>query len=273
MARLSRKLVAVVVPLSNREELTAEENISLRHLTHFLGKYDKYFVVSKSHSIRRHDFGVKIFPDKFFGSVAAHSRLMLSPHFYNSFRGYKYILIDHLDSLVFSDQLLHWCEAGFDYIGAPWIKYDGAPYAGRPGNENKVGNGGFSLRKIESFLSVIYSRRYCIDPAKYWQRTYAPKKKYIQWLNLHKKFFMHLNVFNNARREMFRYPWAEETFWANRAVHYYPEFNIAPLETALFFAFECGPRICFEKTGHTLPFGCHAWQKYDRQFWEPYVLR
>lgn len=65
----------------------------------------------------------------------------------------------------------------------------------------------------------------------------------------------------------------EESFWTNRAMHYYPEFKIAPLELALRFSFECVPRYCFEKNNNNLPFGCHAWQKYDKKFWEPYLLK
>ena len=193
--------------------------------------------------------------------------------FYEAFRQYKYALIYHLDALVFSDQLVQWCELGFDYIGAPWIKHDEAPYAGVRDFENKVGNGGFSLRKIESFLKVMYSSRYSIEPKMYWQMSYASKSKSVQFLNIHKKFLKNLKIFNNAKWEMFKYWINEDHFWANRATYYYPDFKIAPLETALRFAFECVPRYCFEKNNHVLPFGCHAWHRYDRTFWEPYLLK
>ena len=270
------KLVAVVVPLSNRKELTPEEEISLRHLIHFLGKYDKYLVVPKDLQVDYPGFGIKRFDNKYFGSPHAHRDLMLSPkcYFYKAFIDYKYVLIYHLDSLVFSDQLKEWCEMDFDVIGAPWIKHKDAPYAGMLEIEGKVGNGGFSLRKIESFLKVSYSPRYCIEPAKYWEMYYAGKPKLQQYLNLPKKILKHLKVFNNAKWEMSKWnSLIEESFWANRATHYYPEFKIAPLEIALRFAFECVPRYCFEKNNYNLPFGCHAWQKYDRQFWEPYLLK
>lgn len=268
-----KRPVAVVVPLSNRRDFTAEEGISLKHLLHFLNKYDKYFVVPEGLKINYPGFEMKHFGRKYFGSVAAHTKLMLSPEFYERFIDYEYILIYHLDSLVFSDGLLQWCREGFDYIGAPWIKYEGAPYAGMPGNENKVGNGGFSLRRIESFLKVIYSERYCVAPTRYSKSVQLTKKNALRYLNLPKKFLKHLKVFNNARWEMARYPYNEEHFWANRATHYYPEFKIAPLEIALRFAFECGPRLCFQKNCYVLPFGCHAWHKYDRAFWEPFLIR
>src|SRR4051794_6996509 len=113
------KTVAVVIPLSNRAELTPDEKISFRHLVHFLGKYDKFLVVPQTLQVDYPGFKIKRFPNKFFGSVVAHTRLMMSPEFYRSFQEYKYILIYHLDALVFSDQLMEWCERDLDYVGAP----------------------------------------------------------------------------------------------------------------------------------------------------------
>ncbi len=112
-----------------------------------------------------------------------------------------------------------------------------------------------------------------VDPATYWKTRYASQPKHLQWLNLPKKFLKRLGVRNNARWEMYRYGRNEELFWANRATYYYPEFKIAPLEIALRFAFECAPRLCFEKNNHVLPFGCHAWQKYDGGFWGSYLIK
>ena len=61
-------LVAVVVPLSNRKELTSDEKISLKHLEYHLGKYDKYMLIPKSLNFDYPDFGVKRFPlPRFFG--------------------------------------------------------------------------------------------------------------------------------------------------------------------------------------------------------------
>jgi hypothetical protein len=265
MAVLPTKLVAVVVPLSNREELTADEEMSLKHLIHFLGKYDKYFVMPEGLEFSRAGFGIKRFDNKYFGTVEAHRKLMLSPRFYKSFRDYVYILIYHLDSLVFSDQLMKWCETGLDYVGAPWI--------GVPGIVDKVGNGGFSLRKVDSFLKVIYSRRYFIDPDGYWEENYASKPIHRRLINLPKKGLMHLNAVNNARRKISLYVHNEDAFWANWATYFYPAFRIASIETALSFAFECFPSHCFELNNRILPFGCHAWHKYEREFWEPYLLK
>ncbi len=250
--------------MSKREELTPEEEISFRHLVHFLGKYDRYLVVPKSLKTDYPDFGIKRFSDEYFGSTAANTKLMLSRQFYEAFLEYTYILIYHLDALVFSDQLMQWCEMDFDFIGAPWVNRAGVPCG--------VGNGGFSLRKIDGFLKVIDSPRYAIEPAKYWKAFCASKPKYLQYLNLPRRYAKHLKLLNSARREISRFTYNEDRFWSTRATHYYPKFKIAPIGIALRFAFECAPRLCFEKT-NALPFGCHAWHVYDRDFWEPYLLK
>jgi len=267
------KLVAIVVPLSNRLELTAEEQISLQHLTHYLGKYDKYLVAPKRLKVNIAGFGIKRFGKKFFGSAAAHSKLLLSPEFYEAFSDYKFILVYHLDALALSDQLTKWCEMDFDFIGAPWIKHEDAPYAGNPVYEGKVGNGGFSLRKIESFLKVIYSLRYYSDPSEYGDDFCTSKSWDLKYIKFYRKIAYMLKLRNSAIWEISRYKRNEESFWADKAAHYYPPFRIPPVEIALDFAFECVPRYCFEKNNYNLPFGCHAWHYYDREFWEPYLLK
>ena len=66
----------------------------------------------------------------------------------------------HLDALVFSDQLAEWCDTDLDYIGPPWINCEDSPWVTRP----RVGNGGFALMKVASFLEVFRSRRLSEDP-------------------------------------------------------------------------------------------------------------
>ena len=271
----SSKMVAVVVPMYNREELTSDEEVSFRHLVHFLGKYDKYLLVPPKLNIARPGFYLKRFESKYFGSPIASTRLMLSSQFYKAFSDYKYILIYHLDALVFSDQLLDWCEAGFDYIGAPWLKCAHTPHV----TLERVGNGGLSLRKIESFLKVINSTQYQKDPDQYWRQFCATNPTYARYLSLPKKYIKRFRRFNGARWEMSRWHLPsnirpnEDLFWSDEAIKYYPDFKIASVDIGLKFAFEVEPRKCFDRNNRTLPFGCHAWPRYDRSFWEPYLLK
>jgi len=65
----------------------------------------------------------------------------------------------------------------------------------------------------------------------------------------------------------------EDCFWSFKAADYYPGFKIASVSDGLSFSFEAAPRRCFERNVDHLPFGCHAWGKYDRKFWEPFLLK
>lgn len=272
-----KKQVAIVVPMSTRQEITPDEKISLNHLYAFLGDYDKFMIVPESMNFNFEGFRILPFEDQFFGSVLAHVKLILSPKLYETFSDYEYILMYHLDSLVFSDQLSYWCKAGYDYIGAPWIKHEDAPYAGNKTYEGKVGNGGFTLKKVQSCLNVLYSKQLTIPPSEYWQKNYASKPAFLQFLNMYKILFKRFGFRNTVKWENRRLGnkvgTAVEYFWAHRANHYYPQFRIASVETAIQFAFECVPRYCFEMNGKKLPFGCHAWSRYDPEFWEPYLLK
>ena len=223
------KTVAVIIPVY-REKVNEDEEISLKHLKRFLERYDKYFVIPKSLNIRRPGFKTKKFSDEFFEDTFSYNRLMLSKRFYNTFRDYEYILIYQLDSMVFSDELIYWCKQGYDYIGAPWIKGNSL---NNPAIYGICGNGGFSLRKVDSFLKVI----------------------------------------EYAKHDILKYKKNEDMFWSIEAAKYWHGFKVAPREVGVWFSFELAPRFCFEMTNQTLPFGCHAWSKHDRDFWEPFLLK
>jgi hypothetical protein len=268
----AKKLVAIVIPLTKRQELTASEKISLHHLLHHLGAFDKYFIAPRGLGVDHPEVQNKYFSHDYFGSAEAHSKLLLSTLFYKSFAEYNYILIYHLDSLVFSNKLTEWCQKGYDYIAPPWVIHEEAPYAGIPHFEGKVGNGGFSLRRVESFIKVIDSNKYFIDPDKYWQQFCKNRSKFKQLVNLPRKYIKRIPLFNNAKKEIEKKITIEDMFWANRGEYYYPKFKIAPVDVALQFAFECVPQYCYQQNNYQLPFGCHAWEKYEKSFWEPFLL-
>jgi hypothetical protein len=268
------KTVAIVIPMHNRAVLTSDEQISFKHLSHYLTAYDKYLVVPEMLNVDLPGCMLKRFDNEFFGSVEAYTRLMLTERFYRTFSNYKYILIYHLDALVFSDQLLEWCETDLDYIGPPWFPCDDSPWVKTP----RVGNGGLSLRKVSAFLKVFQSEQYWIHPSEYWRALYADKPAHVRLFNWPRKFAKRLLVFNNARYEMAQWHLRpdgtknEDHFWSDRAIHYYPQLKVASFDVGLRFAFEVAPRLCYELNQRRLPFGCHAWPRYDRSFWEPFLL-
>ena len=271
-AASTQHLAAVVITLSHKTTYTADEEISFRHVRHHLSGWDKYVLVPQSHQASYPGLTPKRFPDRYFGSPRAHGELLLSERFYRAFLNYEFILIYHLDALVFGDQLARWCSLEYDYIGAPWLRSADTPHI----VEEKVGNGGFSLRRVRAFLDVLRSRRYFVDPDEYWRRYAARATPLERLINAPRKYLKRLPVFNDVRWHV---RWAlsggvhEDRFWAEYATHYHPAFRIAPVDVAMRFAFEAEPRRCFEKIGRQPPFGAHRWQKFDRAFYEPWLLQ
>jgi hypothetical protein len=263
-----KKRVAIAVATPPRPSLTPDEEISLRHLMHYLAAFDRFAIAREGSDTEIPGCTTLHFSERFFGSVAKHAQLMLSPEFYERFADYDYVLTYHLDALVFSDRLLDWCALELDFIGGPWLD--------RESGRLIVGNGGFALRRVESFMRLLTSRDYAMDPVRYWERYCAGRSARERWLNLPRKYLAYFKPFNNVQRELrrnARMQLSDDTFLADSVPLLAPWFRIASLETALRFSFDNAPRLCYETNGGELPFGCHAWFKWDRAFWEPYLLR
>jgi len=279
----SARLAAVVTPLY-RLPLSADEEISLRHLRNYLGHFDRFLIgpeellrsagVAAKHS----DFAIRPFANKYFTSVQGYSRLMVTENFYRAFSAYDYILMYQLDCLVFSSDLESWCRGGWDYIGAPLFEgFRNDPAGGLW----MVGNGGFSLRKVESALNVLNSKRLLDDPKVRGPETkrFGSSPELKRMLIALRTFFLECGFHNTARwmcRELEKHPefyFQEDLFWAQKGPRLLQGFNIASLREALSFSFEMAPRYCYQENGGRLPFGCHAWAKHDREFWEPFLLK
>jgi hypothetical protein len=247
--------VAITVPVY-RTSRDDDEEISVRHLRAHLGRYDAYAVAPEGLAVPL-DLPVRRFP---FSSHHDYSDLLLSPAFYEAFADYDFVLVHQLDCLVLSDELESWCERGLDYVGAPWVRRGPDRRLAFAG----VGNGGFSLRRVEAFLRVL-------------ERAGRPLER-VRLAATHaaavaRRFAVRLPrvraAVAAASSARYRY---EDKFWSNEAPRILPGFRIPPPEVAVAFAFETEPRFCLEQNGGRLPFGAHNWALQDRGFWEPYLL-
>ena len=209
------------------------------------------------------------FDNKYFSSADSYNQLLISKCFFEAFAQYNYILIAQTDSLVLSNDLMKWVGSGYDYIGAPW----GEDYRTNAGVEFvSVGNGGFSLRNVASALRVLNTKISVINDYRH-----VKKPKWWYWPRLRKMMFFlgrwgllpRISVERHLHRN---YRHAEDIFWGKYARHFDPSFTVAPVTEALEFAFEADPCGSLQKTGGKLPFGCHAWARYDRSFWEKHGL-
>lgn len=63
----------------------------------------------------------------------------------------------------------------------------------------------------------------------------------------------------------------EDEFWGLIVPRYFKWFNVARPEEALRFSFEVLPEELLKLNNNELPFGCHAWEKYDPSFWKKFI--
>lgn len=257
------KKVAILIPYY-KNNLTIDEKVSIEHLRKYLKRYDKFLIVPSNLKKVSANISAKIerFPSRFFLSTSTYSRLLNQSLFYERFTDYEYILIYQLDALVFKDELWEWCNKGYDYIGAPLFN----SLIGKLTSKRDSGcNGGLSLRKVSSAIKVIKNaeNRASRTSSSIWKR---------------RVWFITSLISGNSRRIWLDappadYPFNEDGFWSFEAIKYDRSFRVAPFNVALKFAFEKFPERCFKLNKKQLPFGCHGWKKYSKQFWEQHISR
>jgi hypothetical protein len=214
---------------------------------------------------------IERFDDSYFQSIEGYNRLLTSSLFYKRFQGISHLLICQLDCLIFSNEVNLWSKAGFDYIAAPWFRdFMEDPSQGLW----RVGNGGFSLRNVDSHLRVLQKK--IIKGSIYPKHGSFPwnARDAISELGIYEKmvpWFLRMNplaTWTTVEEEVQRHPRNEDLFWGIEAPKFDSTFKVATADQSLPFAFEMAPRWCYEKNERKLPFGCHAWARYDRVFWE-----
>jgi len=269
-----KKRVVVAVPVY-KEEITDDEKVSMRHLKHYLSSYDIILFAPEGLNVSAYgDFPVKRFDAQYFQGTHTYSQLLVSRHFYEVFSDYDFMLIYQTDCLVFSDDLQHWCDLGYDYIGAPWVS---------DGVMTDVGNGGLSLRNVHTFLRVLAIRdRWDQRALRLLEFAIAYIRKFLRYTIVGLRSFLQgkrnnvlkqgVQVARKTVRETRPSYKNEDYFWSFDAPKLFPRFSIPSTEVAVGFSFEQDPRLCYEKNGGILPFGCHNWTYYDRAFWEAHIL-
>jgi hypothetical protein len=252
------QMAAILIPVY-KERPDAQEELSLNRCLLILGSHPVIFIAPLTLNMKQYEEACKKqgvpfkevrFDDFYFSGIAGYNQLMLSAGFYRTFLAYRHILIYQLDAYVFSDQLAYWCGQGYDFIGAPHKPHDNNEgeiqflkgYSSLLAMINKtistnlrisnVGNGGFSLRRTKTCYLLL---------------TVLSKKVTAWGTNNEDGFFKY---WGNLLRPLFRLP---------------------SDETALHFAIEQTPAASLEQLGNRLPFGCHAFGKYEPEIWRKYI--
>jgi hypothetical protein len=279
------KASVIILIISHKEELTENELLSLRQCYKILGSYPIRILTPKGNSV---DFYRTYLPDPVFDFIEPDrlsnyqkfNNYKISLELYQKFSDYELILFYEPDAFVFKDELKSWCKAGYDYIGAPWFetKRDGSIYI------NDVGNGGFSLRNVKSSIQILRELRYLEVLEQYstlnWKGLLPRLPKLIKMLLKSRKRESNFERNFRGHEDGFWCRYAQvrlNTLSCNKDFNKFAklfiknDFKIAPVQQALKFSFEANPQLLYKMNGGKLPFGCHAWEKFDPIFWKSFI--
>lgn len=247
------KQACITIPIY-KNELDSLEKISLKQSLKIFKDESVYIISPEGLSIENlitefklSESQFKYFDPSFFKNIDGYNKLLMSSVFYEAFEEYKYLLICQLDVFVFKNDLNYWSNKNYDYIGAPWL--DSEPSFlrdfGRLINKNyrqvfnkkqrsfehlnKVGNGGFSLRKIYKHIEIC--------------------KKQTE------------RIAENIKKRPGNNYHIEDVFWSIQVPQLYPEFRIPEYKEALNFAFDRKPKLAFKLNNNVYPFACHGFNK------------
>lgn len=255
---------AVIIPIY-KPVIDQGEQESLIQAFKILGKHPIVFIKPSTLDISSYlpiightGYNIETFDPHFFKDIKGYNELMLSELFYERFLQYDFMLIYQLDAFVFSDELLYWCEQGYDYIGGPWverfkwkkqirgyihyklnIKQKGSISPSPLQFYNRVGNGGFSLRRVRKFYEICKSHKKIID-------------------------------FYNSNNEIKFFN--EDVFWSLEVNRKKRLLSLPPYRKALYFAIEQEPRLALSLIKKDLPFGMHAKDVYP-DVWNPIIQK
>jgi hypothetical protein len=236
-----QKKCVVLIPVY-KETLDSDEffsvKISLRHLK----KFEVFFIGPEQlnldyYKIHFPRIKYKSFSKDYFNNINSYNKLLTSEYFYHSFNLYDYMLILQTDAILLKNELQMWVDSGYDYIGAPWPNgYSLTLQTVKISIENGilcntfVGNGGLSLRNINSCINLIQEFP---DLAFNWQTSGHAEDLFFSFMATLSDFFRT------------------------------PNFKVAAK-----FAHDIEPEYLSNFIDKKFPFGVHAWAKYDRKYWE-----
>lgn len=254
--------VKIVIPiyktdLNESEQMSLSRSLKILNTHQFvvacpdglnLNPLNKYFENVKWEEQR--------FPAHFFKGIDGYNQLMLSEIFYEAFSDVDYILICQTDVFVFRDELNLWCDKNYDYIGAPWIgskrnfwnklmlRIRNLLNKRKKSSHHffKVGNGGFSLRKVGMMQRIVKELK---TEIQFFQRN--PDEKHF---------------------------YQEDIFISIFAQSKFSEMKIPGFEEALGFCMDRKPHMAFKLNDNNLPFACHGFDKPKvRKFWQPILQK
>ena len=269
--KLQKKVVIVII--AHKESLSNAEKLSLKQCYKILGKYPIKIICPEGLDVSEYlEINSKaeiVFIDaRWQSTYQMFNKLKIDSLLYIKFKDYENILFYELDAWVFRNELEYWCDKEYDYVGAPWFEGWGKTTSDKIIG---VGNGGFSLRNIQSSIRILRRVEFLKRIRIFWFKSYLqvifPFHKLISFF---KKYFK-IRSKRLMESSLFEYSMHEDYYWAHIIAETFSDYKVATVEDALKFSFENNPEYLYKKNDYQLPFGCHAWEKYDLEFWSQYI--
>ena len=226
-----------------------------------------YIQFAKANNI---NINTEKFRNSYFKNISGYNKLLLSKEFYKRFLFSKFLLIYQLDAWVFSDQLDFWIKQNYDFVGAPLFE-------GFNGKNNinfiKGCNGGLSLRSVQSSMQLI--RKVKVLQALYFL-TYIFGIFRVHLFNQIIKIFKlsekyHIKSSEKLHAAMVARRRNEDYVWTKFLEEAFIDYKVPDSLTSLKFSFEFNSKYLYSLNNNQLPFGCHAWEKYEPEFWENFI--
>lgn len=246
-------MTTTAVVIINHRDFLESELISLRSLKPLIEKgIQCYFVHPRKETITNAlkligNLSLLPLDDIWFENIHSYNKLLKQKWFYELFQQYKHILIYQSDCIITNYRLLfNWCDLPYSYVGAPWTKnYD--PISKKLW---MTGNGGLSLRRVGDFIKALEQSHYDF----FWCKNLTLKER------------LYSMSIRNPEQAM-KHTMPEDIFWSKFVGGHFSWFKTPDPRDALDFAIEVNPKHFFEQNNKRLPFGVHAWEKYDKVFW------
>ena len=226
------KKICIIIPVY-KEQPTQEDKLSLLSVKKNASNIDVFYVIPEKINISEYlhllDGKIKRFSPRYFKYENSYSKLLLTTGFYEEFLEYEYILIVQTDALLLKkidDEFNVFFH--YDYVGAAWTPPVIATC--------------ISFKGI-SFLKHFFKPRICyVGNGGFSLRNV---KACIRMLKKKKIFTL---IWNNG----------EDVFFAYHSMDKRMSFSMAPVDVCEKFSIE-------KKSAplNAVPYGVHAWKKYD----------
>ncbi len=260
----------VVIPIHSPSP-TIDEIVAFKRCFEILSRHDIYILTYPGLNLSAYntvvkDFKIKYISKNYLSSLMNYNKMKIDLNFYYLFSDYHYLLTYELDAYVFNDDLDLWVNKNIDYIGAPFVKINKTEI-----ELVSVGNSGFSLRNVAkciNCLEKIKTIRQISNLVNKFKLKYVIKiiaffEKYFK-----NKFFIKARLISAYTNGLSIH---EDIFWSKYIPILFPEFLVCEKTLALAFSFERFPSKLYILNNNILPFGCHAWSKYEPEFWKKHI--